>query len=81
MAKKKATRKRRAGAKVRAKVRVKAKVKGPAVLSKASHQSGASRNPALDAKRMALPPGKRVSRTGRIYWETRRNRSDLEGGI
>lgn len=29
-----------------------------------------------DSKRYALPAGKRVSRTGRIYYENRRNRSD-----
>jgi hypothetical protein len=30
----------------------------------------------IDAKRKALLPGKRVSRTGKTYWETRANRSD-----
>jgi hypothetical protein len=29
-----------------------------------------------DKARKALAPGKRVSRTGKIYWETRFNRSD-----
>lgn len=29
-----------------------------------------------DASRKALLPGKRVSKTGKIYWETRKNRSD-----
>lgn len=29
-----------------------------------------------DAKRSALKPGKRKSRSGKKYWETRRNRSD-----
>ena len=29
-----------------------------------------------DEKRDALLPGKRTSNTGKIYWETRRNRSD-----
>jgi hypothetical protein len=29
-----------------------------------------------DKGRKALPPGKRVSSTGKIYWETRKNRSD-----
>jgi len=32
-----------------------------------------------DEPRRALPPGKRISRTGKIYWETRRNRSDKIG--
>jgi hypothetical protein len=29
-----------------------------------------------DSKRLALPPGKRISKTGKIYFETRKNRSD-----
>ena len=29
-----------------------------------------------DVKRKAKYPGKRISKTGRTYWETRRNRSD-----
>ena len=29
-----------------------------------------------DKKRGAQLPGKRVSKTGKIYWETRKNRSD-----
>jgi len=33
-------------------------------------------NKAIDKKRDALMPGKRVSRTGKVYWETRANRSD-----
>lgn len=32
-----------------------------------------------DESRPALPPGKRVSATGKIYWETRKNRSDKRG--
>ena len=33
----------------------------------------------IDASRKALAPGKRVSRTGKIYWESRANRSDKKG--
>ena len=33
----------------------------------------------IDAKRKALAPGKRVSSSGNIYWETRKNRSDSVG--
>ena len=29
-----------------------------------------------DAARSARAPGKRVSKTGKVYWETRQNRSD-----
>jgi len=32
-----------------------------------------------DSKRKALMPGKRVSKTGKVYWETRKNRSDAKG--
>jgi hypothetical protein len=32
-----------------------------------------------DRRFKALPPGKRRSRTGRIYYERRRNRSDRPG--
>ena len=31
---------------------------------------------AVDEKRKALQPGKRVSKNGKTYWETRKNRSD-----
>lgn len=33
-------------------------------------------NVSRDKKRKALMPGKRVSKTGKVYWETRKNRSD-----
>jgi len=32
-----------------------------------------------DMKRKALMPGKRMSASGKIYWETRKNRSDAKG--
>jgi hypothetical protein len=32
-----------------------------------------------DKKRSALTPGKRISKSGKIYYEKRRNRSDLKG--
>ena len=32
-----------------------------------------------DASRKALMPGKRVSKSGKIYWESRINRSDSKG--
>lgn len=32
-----------------------------------------------DKKRNALLPGKRISKSGKIYYEKRRNRSDLLG--
>ena len=33
----------------------------------------------IDASRKALMPGKRISKTGKVYWETRANRSDSKG--
>ena len=33
----------------------------------------------IDDKRKALAPGKRISSSGKIYWETRKNRSDNPG--
>ena len=33
----------------------------------------------VDAKRKALMPGKRISKSGKVYWETRKNRSDSRG--
>lgn len=33
----------------------------------------------VDEKLKALLPGKRVSKVGNIYWETRKNRSDNKG--
>lgn len=32
-----------------------------------------------DKARKALPPGKRISKTGNVYYETRKNRSDMPG--
>lgn len=32
-----------------------------------------------DYGRHALPPGKRMSGSGKTYWETRKNRSDVVG--
>ena len=32
-----------------------------------------------DKKRSALTPGKRISKSGKIYYEKRKNRSDLKG--
>lgn len=33
----------------------------------------------IDKKREALVPGKRISKNGKVYWETRKNRSDAKG--
>lgn len=33
----------------------------------------------VDRPRHSLLPGKRISKTGKVYWETRKNRSDSKG--
>ena len=43
------------------------------------HQTGKYVNKVRDAARPALAAGKRVSKSGKIYWETRKNRSDATG--
>lgn len=45
-------------------------------LKKSTHQTGKSNIP-RDRKRDALMPGKRLSKTGKIYYENRKNRSDI----
>jgi len=47
----------------------------------AQHQTGRSKNLAQDKKLKALTPGKRISRSGKVYYEYRQNRSDLKGGV
>ena len=34
-------------------------------------------NVAVDQTIKAMKPGKRISATGNVYWETRKNRSDV----
>ena len=36
-------------------------------------------NKVVDSQRKALLPGKRISKAGKVYWETRRNRTDTKG--
>lgn len=43
-----------------------------------TRQTGSS-STARDRARKALPPGRRVSKTGRVYYERRKNRSDKPG--
>jgi hypothetical protein len=40
------------------------------------HQTGMMSNKLSDVTRVAMHPGKRLSKTGKVYWETRKNRSD-----
>lgn len=48
---------------------------------KITKQTGRIKSIEKDLKRIALPPGKRISKSGKIYYEKRVNRSDLPGGI
>ena len=57
---------------------VKVKPKQPKVVSISKYQTGKSNKP-IDAARYAYPPGKRVSKSGKIYYEMRANRSDMPG--
>ncbi len=54
------------------------KKKKPTVVFERDKQVGTS-NTFRDSRRVALPPGKRVSKSGKIYYESRKNRSDLTG--
>lgn len=45
---------------------------------KTLNQVGKS-NKNRDEARKALLPGKRISKNGKVYWETRKNRSDVSG--
>jgi len=47
-------------------------------LKATTRQTGRS-DLARDRQRKAMRPGKRRSRTGRVYYETRKNRSDKKG--
>ena len=42
-------------------------------------QKGKQSDVLRDAARSARAPGKRISKTGNVYWETRKNRSDVVG--
>lgn len=55
--------------------------KRPRVIKKVDWQTGKRKSIRADRKRRAMHPGKRKSASGRIYWETRKNRSDLKRGI
>lgn len=48
----------------------------PKVIKEIKHQTGRT-NIKVDRVVRALKAGKRISKTGHIYWETRKNRSDM----
>ena len=55
------------------------KDKSPKSLTSHKWQTGNVSDIDADKKRIALPAGKRVSKTGKIYYESRKNRSDVKG--
>lgn len=48
----------------------------PRGVEKVLKQTGKLGNVKRDAGRPAKLPGKRISASGKVYWETRKNRSD-----
>lgn len=49
------------------------------VKSRKSYTRGSTSNTARDNQRKALKPGKRISKNGNVYYEARKNRSDIKG--
>ncbi|MHA1478394.1 MAG: hypothetical protein ACTSPU_09375 [Promethearchaeota archaeon] len=50
--------------------------KAPEVLKISKKQTGRPSNLAIDKAIKAMYPGKRRSKSGKVYWENRPNRSD-----
>jgi len=53
--------------------------KEPRVVYYKPRQTGSVKSLDRDRARKALPPGKRISKSGRVYYEYRKNRSDKKG--
>lgn len=53
----------------------------PKTIQKSPNESGKVQSIPRDKSRRALPPGKRISKFGNIYWETRKNRSDIKNRL
>lgn len=51
--------------------------KNPHIVKAIKHQSGKRKSIKRDKERKSMPPGLRVSVRNKPYWETRKNRSDL----
>jgi len=51
------------------------------VLTTVKKQSGTIKNIRMDKMITAMPPGKRMSVRGKIYYETRKNRTDLKNNL
>ena len=59
------------------KKRVARKARLPRTTKVSKTQTGRS-NTAADKKRTAMKPGRRLSKSGKVYFENRRNRSDKD---
>ena len=57
------------------------KYKRAKVLKVVRRQTGTRKSVNRDAARKAMPPGKRRSKSGKVYYEYRKNRTDLRGRI
>lgn len=51
------------------------------VIKAVKFQTGQDKSIIKDNRYKALAPGKRISKNGKIYWETRANRSDINGKL
>ena len=49
------------------------------VVKESNYQTGQSKNVLRDERKKALPAGKRISKSGKVYWEYRISHSDLSG--
>lgn len=52
---------------------------GGVLRSKRRYTKGSKSNRKADSKRTAMKPGKRISKNGKVYYEYRKNRSDVKG--
>ena len=49
------------------------------VIKEVEFQTGLQKNALKDMRKKALAPGKRISKSGKVYYEYRANRSDIGG--
>jgi hypothetical protein len=53
--------------------------KGKVLKPKRRYTKESKSNQKADSKRTAMKPGKRISKNGKVYYEYRKNRSDVKG--
>ncbi len=51
----------------------------PKVVYSKNRQTGSRKSLIADKKRKAMPSGKRISKSGKPYYEYRKNRTDIKG--